>query len=378
MNKNIYLDNASTHKMSDAHIEYLKNIIGEYGNPSSSHSIGDKARYLVEYARNNVAKFINANVDNIYFTPSGSASNTLAVKGFVDANSKRYDISVMYSPISHKSIINCINEFKNTDKLKVNRYGEIDIHDLEKKLQMNRYDKCLSLVIVDYANSEIGTIQNVKKIIDIVHKHYGVVYLDCTASIPHIELDVNDLDVDMIGFSGHKLGSLKGVGVLYKKKHIVLKPLIYGSQEKGLIGGTYNTLSIASLGYIVENYKYDKEVLKKTGYLLNGIFAKVDDCYLVGSLKNRLDNNINICIKDVDSDYLVTTLDKDEIQVSKGSACNNHSPAPSHVLKEIGLSDKDAGSCIRMTLSGDETYEELNYVIDVMSKWVRFYRALKS
>ncbi len=202
---NIYLDNASTTPLSNSMKEYLTSLLNEYGNPSSTHYIGEKARNIIAESRLKIASFINANVDNIYFTCSGSASNTLGIKGFIQKN----NYNVFYSPIAHKSILK-IMENINSTSLKVDEHGYIDINDMENSIMGRK-----PFLIIDYANSEIGTIQDIKSIIEIVHFYKGIVYLDCTGSIPTIPLNVKYLDVDMCGFSAHKLGGLKGCGVLY-------------------------------------------------------------------------------------------------------------------------------------------------------------------
>ncbi len=227
--KNIYLDNAATTPLKDSVKEYLISILDDFGNPSSLYSLSEKPKQIISSARQAVAKFINADSKDIYFTSGGSASNTLAVSGYFQEN----DCTIFYSPILHKSILKCVESYHNSIPLKVNNEGIIDIHDLEQYL-----DVCIDtpFVVIDHANSEIGTIQDIEQIIKITHLHNGIVYLDCTGSIPTIPIDVKKLDVDMLGFSGHKIHALKGCGVLYKKQNIELAPLIYGSQEKGLFG----------------------------------------------------------------------------------------------------------------------------------------------
>lgn len=158
------------------------------------YSLSDKPKQIILNARQSVSKFINADSKDIYFTSGGSASNTLAIRGYFQKN----DCTLFYSPIAHKSILKCVESYHNSIPLKVNREGIIDIHDLEEYL-----DVCIDtpLVVIDHANSEIGTIQDIEQIIKITHLHNGIVYLDCTGSIPTIPIDVKKLDVDMLGFS---------------------------------------------------------------------------------------------------------------------------------------------------------------------------------
>lgn len=368
---NIYLDNASTTPLSNSMKEYLTSLLNEYGNPSSTHYIGEKARNIIAESRLKIASFINANVDNIYFTCSGSASNTLGIKGFIQKN----NYNVFYSPIAHKSILK-IMENINSTSLKVDEHGYIDINDMENSIMGRK-----PFLIIDYANSEIGTIQDIKSIIEIVHFYKGIVYLDCTGSIPTIPLNVKYLDVDMCGFSAHKLGGLKGCGVLYKKKNINLDPLIYGTQEKGLIGGTENVLGIASLGKAVEEYNYSSISSYSRDYVYNYITDNIPDSYLIGATiesGNRLPHNLYMCFKNIMGESLMILLDMNEIQVSTGSACSSGIQSVSTTLSAINMNDNDMRSCVRMSFSGKETEQELIYVCENLKKGVQALRDINN
>ena len=210
----IYLDNASTTSLKPDVKDYVVSLLDQYQNPSSQYQSGIESRIIVNDARDNVAKFINADSKDIIFTSGGSASNTLAIAGYARKN----NCTILYSPIAHKSIIECVKHF-DSQLISVNEKGLINLSDLEYQLSLGNKRK---LLVLDYANSEIGTIQNVEKIIMLAKLYHTVVYLDCTGSISQIPIDVKKLDVDMIGFSAHKLGALKGTGVLYKKPSIEL------------------------------------------------------------------------------------------------------------------------------------------------------------
>lgn len=368
--KNIYLDNAATTKLTDSVKEYLISILDEWGNPSSLHSQGQKPKQIISQTRQSVAKFINADSKNIYFTSGGSASNTLGIKGYFQKN----DCTIFYSPIAHKSILKCVESYHNSIPLKVNKEGLIDIHDLEEYL-----DVCINtpLVVIDHVNSEIGTIQNIEQIIKITHLHNGIVYLDCTGSISTIPIDVKKLDVDMLGFSAHKLGGLKGCGVLYKKKNIEIEPLVYGSQENGLCAGTENVLGIASLGEVVQDYDYTSISSANRDYVYDYIVKNISDIYLIGASiesGNRLPHNLFICFKRIEGESLMILLDMNGIQVSTGSACNSNSITPSATLSAIGMDESDIHSCIRLTFNGNETIEELQYVCETLKRCVESLR----
>lgn len=366
----VYLDNASTTKLTDSVKEYLISILDIWGNPSSLHSQGEPAKKLILETRKSVAKFINADSKDIYFTSGGSASNTLAIKGYFQKN----DCTIFYSPIAHKSILKCVESYHNSIPLKVNKEGFIDIHDLEEYL-----DVCINtpLVVIDHANSEIGTIQDIEQIIRITHLHNGIVYLDCTGSISTISIDVKRLNIDILGFSGHKIHALKGCGVLYKKKNIELEPLVYGSQENGLCAGTENVLGIASLGKAVQDYDYSSISSSNRDYVYNFIVQNVQNSYLVGASiesGNRLSHNLYMAFRGIEGESLLILLDMNNVQVSTGSACNSTSITPSATLSAIGMNDQDIHSCIRMTFSGEETIEELDYVCETLKRCVESLR----
>ena len=370
MGKNIYLDNSATTPLTDSVKKYLISILDDFGNPSSLYSLSEKPKQIISNARQSVAKFINANSDDIYFTSGGSASNTLAVKGYFQKN----DCTLFYSPIAHKSILKCVESYHNSIPLKVNKEGIIDIHDLEQYL-----DVCIDtpFVVIDHANSEIGIIQDIEQIIKIVHLYNGIVYLDCTGSIPTIPIDVKKLNVDMFGFSGHKIHALKGCGVLYKKGNIELEPLIYGSQEQGLIGGTENALGIASLGKAIENYDYSSISSTNRNYVYEYITKNIPDSYLVGASiesGNRLPHNLYMCFRGVEGESLMILLDMNGIQVSTGSACTSGDLTPSTTLSAIGMDKQDIHSCIRLSFSGEETQEELDYVCRILKQCVESLR----
>ena len=356
---NCYLDNASTTPLSSEMKEYLTTMLDVFGNPSSSHSKGVEARRLVEEAREKIAGFIKAdNRDNIYFTSSGSASNTLGIQGYALANK----CTIFYSPTTHKSILKIIDnltKFHNTKvcELKVDRCGKIDIGYL---CQMLTVVEGNALVAVEYANSEIGTIQDIKLISQIVHKYGKILFVDCTGAISTIPLNTSELNIDMASFSAHKLGALKGVGVLYKKDDIELAPLICGSQEQGLFAGTENVFGILSLGKAIDLINYNKTSHNRD-FVWNNI-KDINGISLIGAAldENRLINNLYLCVEGIKGGDIVALMDDVyKIQISTGSACNNGSPSPSSTALAIGLSKEDANSCVRISFSGHETEDEL-------------------
>ena len=356
-----YFDNAATTKLSPEMKEYLVLALDIFGNPSSTHSEGVKSNTLVESIRQKVQKFVNAEFDDeIIFTSSGSASNSLGVHGYTHKG------NIIYSPTAHKSILKTVDGLRdcfgaNVSALKVDYAGNIDIDYLSVLLrQAIVTNNKPTLVVVEYANSEIGTVQNIMRISDIVHKYSARLFVDCTGSISTVPLDVLRLNIDMASFSAHKIGALKGVGVLYKKRDIKISSLVYGSQEQGLFGGTENLLGILSLGKAIDLLDYHKTSFNRDFVWSN--IKNIDGISLVGAPleENRLSNNLYCCIKGVKGSDMVAIMDDlYKTQISTGSACNNGSPTPSSTLLAIGMSEQDANSCVRISFCGDETEVEL-------------------
>lgn len=367
---NVYLDHAATTPLHPQVKSYIIELLDKFQNPSSLYQSGIDVRQIIEQSRKNVAKFINADVENIIFTSSGSASNTLSIKGYVQKNS----CCILYSPIAHKSILKCVESCKNAIPLEVDSNGFIDVYKLDKLLNVIYYKP---FVVIDYANSEIGIIQDIKRIIEVVHNYDGIVMLDCTGSIPTIPLDVKALGVDMAMFSSHKLGALKGCGVLYKKPTIELEPLVYGSQENGLFSGTENVLGIASLSKAIENYDYSSISSANRDYVYNYILNNIPNSYLVGAPigENRLPHNLYMCFKGVQGESLMILLDMNGVQISTGSACTSGSLQPSSTLTAIGMNKEDINNCIRLSFDGNETTEELNYVCKKLKECVEQLRS---
>lgn len=366
----MYLDNAATTPLPKEVSDYVISILNNYGNPSSHYSLGDTTRFIIEEARENVAKFINANSNEIIFTSSGSASNALAVNGLCSAIN---NYIMYYSPISHKSLREFCKNTQYSHKLEVDKNGNIKDFEQELKSFYNHYTP---IVCVEMANSEIGTIQNIKCLVSLVHRYNGLIIVDFTGYIPSYKVDVKELDVDVATFSGHKLGALKGVGVLYKRDNLEMKPLIYGSQEQGLFAGTENVIGIASIGKAVEIYDYSSVTSQNRDYVYNKLIQEISNCYLVGSIENRLPHNLYMCFQGVKASQLVALLDMNDIQVSTGSACSSGDVVPSATLVEIGFNMEDINSCIRMSFSGKETKDDLDFLCKKLKENVEILRNL--
>ncbi len=377
---NVYLDHAATTPLSDSMKAYLSSVLDQWGNPSSLHAQGTKPRQIIAKARQSVAGFLHAAAGDITFVPSGSAGNTLAVKGTASENPRKNRYAVFYSPTSHKSMQKACASCICSRKLRVNSAGETDLTYLSQILQTCKKKK--PLVCVEAGNSEIGSINDIIGIGSIVHKHDGILVADATGYIPSRRVDMRLWKdyVDILTFSGHKLHALKGIGVLWKKSSIKLNPLIYGSQENNLVGGTENVLGIASLGKAVTDYRYAHVSPAGRDYLYHAILRLIPDSYLVGppvESGNRLPHNLYMCFKGIDGESLLFLLDMHGIRVSTGSACTGTDLAASPALSAIGMPKEDLHSCIRMTLSGQESREELDYVSETLKQCVEDLRRMK-
>lgn len=377
----IYLDEAATTKPKKEVLNTIYSYMDIWYNPSSLYSLAQKAANALEEAKKIVANFLNSESFEVYFTSCGSESNCWAVQGFVQNRLRKGRVpSVITSVIEHKSILSCVDGIGvDAHYIKVNPDGSIDLNMLEETLkyvvsQTNGKDV---LVSIQYANNEIGTIQEIGKIASIVHKYNAVFHTDAVQAFGHIPIDVQELGIDMLSASGHKIGTPKGIGILYKKNGVEINPLIYGSQMNGLRGGTENLPYIMGLSKAVElcandiMYKKYINISEQRDYMIGKLINEFD-CHINGKYSNRLPNNINVTFNEnVTGEALIYLLDLCDICVSAGSACNSHSTVPSHVLKAIGLSDEEAVRTLRITLPDDITSEITDKVIHELKKQIQ-------
>ena len=363
----IYLDAAATTKPDKEVIEaMMPYFTDKWYNPSSLYSPSVQVKKDIEEARKVIADFINAEPDEIYFTSSGSEANCWAIQGFINNYSHP---SIITSYIEHKSILNFLDCCSNniyTDCLNVDCKGNVLIDELKESLEID-IGCCTnnSLVSIQFANNEIGTIQNIKELCEITHKYNGLFHTDAVQVFGHLPIDVKDLGVDMLSVSGHKIGCPKGIGFLYIKNGVEIKPLIYGSQERGMRGGTENVPYIIGFAKAVElilnkniaSYRgTGKYIVQRTAYVRNYLAKLLEQCgcKINGSRESRLPNNINVTLPNkVTGESLIYMMDMSGICISAGSACNSHSQSVSHVLKAIGLSEEEAMRTIRITIPDD-------------------------
>ena len=382
MMNSIYLDNAATTRPKREVIDAMMPYFTEYWyNPSSLYSAGMKVKEDIDSSKKIIADFIGADSSEIYFTSGGSESNCWALRGFVDnARSNRYTPVIITTNIEHKSIKSCVEylyKFADTDELEVDENGFVNMGDLESSL--NYYDgyNYKVLVSIQMANNEIGTIQNIKEISDIVRRYNATLHVDAVQSFGNISIDVRAMGIDMLSASGHKIGTPKGIGILYKSKDIEINPLIFGSQMDGLRGGTENVPYIIGMAKAVELAKDHIKYISQIELYRDLFISKLEEigCELVGDRTNRLPNNISVMLPDgVGGEEALYLFDLSNIMVSVGSACNSRSVEPSYVLKAIGLSDEEARRVIRITLNPDDL--QLGYVDNVVNEIEKIKRLL--
>lgn len=375
----IYLDNAATTKPSEEVVNAIMPYFTDmWNNPSSLYSPSPSIKNKIEESREIIANFINANNDEIYFTSGGSEGNSWAIQGFIkECWLQCKQPVIITSKIEHKSILNCVNDLDlDIYIINVDNKGFVNLNVLEDTLKIFEHQEKYYgvLVSIQFANNEIGTCQHIKMISDIVHKYGGVFHTDAVQAFGHITINVKELGIDMMTTSGHKINAFKGSGFLYKKNGVKIKPLIYGTQENGLRGGTENVIGIIGLGEAVKhisfgtNYNRIEEMCDKRDYFIRMLENKFG-CILNGCYEYRLPNNVNVTFpQNITGEALLYMLDMADIKVSTGSACNSHSIEPSYVLKAIGLTDSGATRTIRFSLSDNISYDDIDYVVREIDK----------
>lgn len=353
----------------------------KYGNPNSIHSFGQEARDAVEEARKKIAHLIGANPSEIIFTGGGTESDNFAIKGIAWANQKKGN-HIITSKIEHHAVLHSCQFLEKhgfrVTYLPVDKCGLIDPGDVKKAITNQTI-----LVTIMHANNEIGTIEPIKEIGKVV-KGAGIYFhTDSVQTAGHIPIDVNDLGVDMLSMSGHKLYGPNGVGVLYFRKGTRIDSLIDGgSQEKNRRAGTENVAGIVGMGKAAELAEKrlvqgeEDKIIKLRDRLIKDIAEKIDHVHLNGHPTKRLPGNVNFCFEFIEGESMLLNLDMEGVAASSGSACTSGSLEPSHVLLAIGLPPEIAHGSLRLTLGKDNTEEEVEYVIGILPKIIEKLRAL--
>ncbi len=379
--KTIYFDNAATTPVRKEVLNEIMPYFSDiFANASSVYDIAAQSRKAVEKAREQVAKAIGAQKDEIYFTAGGSESDNWAIKGTADALSKKGK-HIITTQIEHHAVLHTCEFLEkhgwDITYLPVDEYGLISLDDLKKAIRPDTV-----LISVMFANNEIGTIEPIAEIGKIAREHGIYFHTDAVQAAGHVKIDVKEMNIDMLSISGHKLGAPKGIGALYVRKGVTISNLIHGGgQEKGKRAGTENTAGIVGLGKAIE--LATEEIDETNSYLtmlrdrvIKGITENIDFCRLNGHREKRLPGNVNISFEFIEGESLLLLLNSKGICASSGSACTSGSLDPSHVLLAIGLEHEKAHGSLRITLSKENTVEEVDYLIKELIPIVKRLREM--
>lgn len=377
----IYLDNAATTKVNKKVLESMMPYFSEiYCNPSAAYSFATKGRIAIEEARNYAAKLIGASDMEIYFTSGGSESDNWAIKAVAESFSDKGK-HIITTKIEHHAVLHTCEYLErhgfDITYLNVDSDGKVRLDELKKSIREDTI-----LISVMTANNEIGTIQPVAEIGKIAHGKGILFHTDAVQAYGHIPINVDEMNIDLLSASGHKFNGPKGVGIMYIRKGVKIRSFIHGgSQERGRRAGTYNVPGIAGLGtaakLAMENMAKRAEKEKELrDYFIDRISAEIPYTVLNGHREDRLPNNINFCFRFVGGESVLIMLDQAGICASSGSACTSGAIDPSHVLRAIGLSDEMAHESLRLTLSYENTKEEIDTVVGELKRIVERLRGM--
>ena len=375
----IYFDYAATTRVSDeafdAMLPYLKE---EYGNPSSIYALSRKPKLAIEKAREQVAKAIGAQKNEVYFTSSGTESDNWAIKSIAHSMAKKGKKHIITSVFEHHAVLHTVQALErdgfDVTYLPVYENGIVKPEDLEKAITPNT-----AIVSIMYANNEIGTVMPIAELGAICRKHKVLFHTDAVQAIGNVSVDVVSQNIDLLSLSGHKIHAPKGVGALYCKKGIPLQPFHHGgAQERGKRAGTENVAGIAALGVAIENAvaNIDKkcEKLIPMRDKIAEEFLKISHTRLNGDVNKRLPGVVNISFEGIEGESLLLMLDMNGICASSGSACTSGSLDPSHVLISLGLVHGVAHGSLRISMGLENTWDEVNKLIEVVPNIVKKLR----
>lgn len=374
----IMLDKASTTRPYKEVIETISDVAyNNWCNPSASYSAGHDAMMLIEDVRSQIAHDINCKPDEIIFTSSACESNSLAIMGVLNNNP---DIDFYTTHLEHTSITELIKNIKHSVGYMTNdQHGYVNIEDLERALVWNYCRNIKTFVSISYANSEVGVLQNIKPIAELIHKYDGILHVDATQAFPWMKIDVQSLGIDLMSVSGQKFHAGRGCAFLYVNEGIELNPIIYGSQENSLRGGTYNTAAVCGMGKALEltrQHNASASVMKLRNKLEDELL-KIDGVRVNGPSRQsllKLPNIISLTIDGVNAETLVTMCDLMGVVIGKGSACKSYEPTPSETLISIGLTEEQALNTIRISLDEFNTEEEITRAVDIITQLVEQLR----
>ncbi|MHB9134092.1 MAG: cysteine desulfurase NifS [Armatimonadota bacterium] len=377
----IYLDHAATTPVAPEVIEAMLPYLHEFwGNPSSIHQFGRQAAEGIEQARANLAKLLNCTPKEIYFTGGGTEADNMAIFGAALAREEKGK-HIITSVIEHHAVSHTCEALQKrgweVTYLPVDSTGRVDPAAVRAAIRPDTV-----LVTIMHANNEVGTVQPIAEIGAICREAKVWFHTDAVQSVGHIPTRVDELNVDMLSLSGHKLYGPKGVGALYIRRGVRIKPLIYGGgHERGMRSGTENVPGMVALGRAAElaMEEMEHEAIRQAvlrDKLLDGILAGVPDSFVTGNREHRLPNNASVCIKYVEGEAQLLRLDAVGIAASSGSACTSGSLDPSHVLLAMGIPVEYAHGSLRFSLGRGTTDEQIDYVLEKLPSIVQTLRAM--
>ena len=381
MKKLIYLDNAATTKTSEEVVAAMLPYFTEYyGNPSSVYEFASESKKAVSNARRTIAETLGAQENEIYFTAGGSEADNWALKATAEAYQSKGK-HIITSTIEHHAILHTAEYLEKRGfeitYIGVDENGVVKVDELEKAIRPDTI-----LISVMFANNEIGTIQPIKEIGEIAKKHGVLFHTDAVQAYGQLPINVDELHIDMLSSSGHKLNGPKGIGFLYIRKGVKIRSFVHGgAQERKRRAGTENVPGIVGYGKAAEiAAKTMKERTAKEielrDHLIDRVLAEVPYTRLNGHRTNRLPNNANFSFQFVEGESLLILLDNNGICASSGSACTSGSLDPSHVLLAIGLPHEIAHGSLRLTLSAETTMEDIDFVVDCIKQIIERLRSM--
>ncbi len=375
MERFVYADNAATTPVSQKVLDAMIPFFCEkFGNPSSLYSVGREAQKAVELAREQVARCLNAQPNEIFFTSGGSEADNWAIKGVAYEQAKRGKKHIITSKFEHHAVLHTVEALAkqgfSVTYLDVHHDGIIRPEELEAAIREDT-----ALVSIMYANNEIGTIQPIAELGAICKRHKVLFHTDAVQAVGNVSIDVQQQNIDLLSLSGHKLHGPKGTGALYIRRGIQIQNLIEGgAQERGRRAGTENTAGIVGLGVAVEDAcSHIEQRAKRLSLLRDRLIqgaSKIDRSYLNGDATRRLPGNFNMCFEGIEGESLLLLLDMKGVCGSSGSACTSGSLDPSHVLLSIGLPHEIAHGSLRLSLSDQNTEEDVDYILEVLPQVV--------
>ncbi|MCI9362457.1 MAG: cysteine desulfurase NifS [Hungatella sp.] len=379
MKQTIYLDNAATTRTRPEVVEAMIPYFSQYyGNPSSIYEFSTPCKKVIARTRETIADSIGAKPNEIYFTAGGTESDNWAIKATVEAYQAKGK-HIITSKIEHHAVLHTCEYLEKrgfeVTYLDVDENGTVKLEELKKAIRPDTI-----LISIMFANNEIGTVQPVKEIGEIAKSHGILFHTDAVQAYAHVPISVDEYNIDMMSVSGHKFNGPKGIGFLYIRTGIKSRSFIHGgAQERKRRGGTENVPGIAGMGKAVEVAMADMKQREEKerelrDYLIKRVLEEIPYTRLNGHRTNRLSNNVNFAFQFIEGESLLIKLDMEGICGSSGSACTSGSLDPSHVLLAIGLPHEIAHGSLRLTLSQENTKEEMDYVVEKIKEIVAYLR----